>query len=816
MLPGVTRELPRGTVTFLFTDVEGSTRLLHELGAEEYAAALAEHRRVIRDACSAHGGVEVDTQGDAFFFAFPTAPGARAAAGALVEGLASGPIRVRVGLHTGTPLVTAEGYVGDDVHRAARIAACGHGGQVLASATTAALVDGDLHDLGDHRFKDLTAPERVYQLGEADFPPLKTLHQTNLPIPSTPFLGRERELEEIVALLSREDVRLLTLTGPGGTGKTRLALQAAGALSDRFPHGVWWVPLAALDDPDLVLESASSQLGAKVDLAAHIADKRMLLLFDNFEHVAAAADGLASLLEACPGLELLVTSRAPLHLSGEQEYPVPPLAHDEAIDFFAARASASDPAFEADDATDEICRRLDDLPLALELAAARVKALSARQILDRLERRLSLLTGGARDAPVRQRTLRATIEWSHDQLTQEEQRLFARLAVFAGGCTLEAAEEVCQADLDTLQSLVENSLLRFTNERYWMLETIREYAAEQLDGSGERASLLERLGQHLVSRAVADGAPLFRHKQAEVYTRVELEHPNTRAVMEWALSERPELASELVAYLGDVWSTRGHLRETRDWIDSVLRAPEAASDRIRAWVLIHASDVRKSVGDVEGAAEACEELVRMADNPSIDPLTVASALADLSDFARDRDELRQASEYAERSLEFRATHGLPGARAVNSLAEIALEEGDLERAERLFERAAGDYARIGHHHNYTWALLGLGDVARRRGDFRRSGERLREALEIAVRLGDQAAVGEVLQAFAGLESDRARPARAAMLWGAGERLQDEWGVAVTLRRYRDLDVSELPADALAAGAAMDVDEAVAYALSPGD
>jgi len=248
------RDLPSGTVTFLFTDVEGSTRLLHELGAEGYAEALAEHRRVVREACVTEGGVEVDTQGDAFFFAFPTAPGAVVAASAFTEVLASGPIQVRVGLHTGSPLLTDEGYVGDDVHRAARIAASGHGGQVLVSASTAALVELELRDLGEHRFKDLSAPERVYQLGDTAFSPLRTLHQTNLPVPQTPFLGREKELGEVIALVARDDVRLVTLTGPGGTGKTRLAAQAVGALADAYPHGVFWVPLASIRDPELVLQ----------------------------------------------------------------------------------------------------------------------------------------------------------------------------------------------------------------------------------------------------------------------------------------------------------------------------------------------------------------------------------------------------------------------------------------------------------------------------------------------------------------------------------------------------------------------------------
>src|SRR5215210_5755408 len=362
------RDLPSGTVTFLFTDVEGSTNLLRDLGAESYGEALLEHRRVLREAFSAHGGVEVDTQGDAFFVAFPTASGALAAAAAAQEGLSTTLIRVRMGLHTGTPHVDEEGYVGVDVHRAARIAAAGHGGQVLVSASTAALLGtGGLRDLGEHRLKDLSAPERIYQLGEEDFPPLKSLYRTNLPIPATPFLGREHELAEVCALL--EDARLLTLTGPGGTGKTRLGLQAAAEAAERYRDGIFWVPLAPLRDSELVLVTAGQVLGAKDGLAEHLADKSLLLLFDNFEHVVEAAPGLSALLASCPNVHLLVTSRELLRVPGEQAYPVPPLEPEDGAKLFVARARAARPSFVASEVVPELCARLENLPLALELAA---------------------------------------------------------------------------------------------------------------------------------------------------------------------------------------------------------------------------------------------------------------------------------------------------------------------------------------------------------------------------------------------------------------------------------------------------------------
>ncbi len=476
------RELPSGTVTFLFTDVEGSTKLLHRLGTERYAEALAEHRRVLREAFGRHGGVEVDTQGDAFFVAFATAPAALSAA---QDAQAALPIPVRMGLHTGTPLLTDEGYVGTDVHRAARIAAAGSGRQVLVSSTTAALAGTDaLRDLGEHRLKDLAAPERIYQLGPEEFPPLKSLYRTNLPVPATPFVGRERELGEVQELLARDDVRLLTLTGPGGTGKTRLALHAAGEAADAYPDGVFWVPLAPLRDPGLMVEHAAQVLGASDSLADHVADKRLLLLLDNFEHIIAASNDLERLRASCPNLRLLVTSRELLGLPGEQAYPVPPLEPADATALFVTRARAVKPDFEPDEATAEVCARLEQLPLAVELAAARIRLLSPAQLLDRLSSRLDLLKA-ARGLDPRQQTLRATIEGSHDLLDEHDRRLFARLAVFAGGCALEAAEDVCEADLDTLQSLVDKSLVRVREDnRFSMLETIREYALERLESAG--------------------------------------------------------------------------------------------------------------------------------------------------------------------------------------------------------------------------------------------------------------------------------------------------------------------------------------------
>ena len=355
---------------------------------------------------------------------------------------------------------------------------------LVSSSTAQLLASSSSRDLGEHRLKDLSAPERIYQLGDGEFPALKSLYRTNLPVPATPFLGREEELAEVLSLLSSEDTRLLTLTGPGGTGKTRLALQAAAEASEAFPDGVWWVPLAPLRDPALVLETAAQVVGSKNGLAEHVSDKSMLCLFDNFEQVVDAGAELAGLLASCPNLEVLVTSRERLRVRGEQTYPVPPLAESDGVALFSARARAVDPAFTSDEAVEELCLRLDELPLALELAAARTALFSPGQLLERLSERLDLLKGD-RDADPRQQTLRATIEWSYDLLSEEEQALFARLSVFAGGCTYEAAEQIADADPDTLQSLLDKSLVRKRESeaepRYWMLETIREYAAERLE-----------------------------------------------------------------------------------------------------------------------------------------------------------------------------------------------------------------------------------------------------------------------------------------------------------------------------------------------
>jgi predicted ATPase/class 3 adenylate cyclase len=552
-------DLPTGTVTFLFTDVEGSTRLLHELGTEAYAAALAEHRRVVREACAGHGGVEVDTQGDAFFFAFPTAPSALAAAAEFTDALAGGPLHVRVGVHTGTALATGEGYVGPDVHRAERIAAAAHGGQVLVSEATAALVEDVLLPLGKHRLRDLLEPVHLFQLGRRDFPPPTSLSSTNLPEPPTPFVGRDRELTDVLAQLRAPHVRLLTLTGPGGTGKTRLALQVAAEATGDYPGGVFWVPLQALRDPAHVEASIAQAVDASGDLVVHLASKRALLVLDNFEHVIRAAPYVGDLSARLPDLRLVVTSREPLHVAAEHEYAVPPLREAEAVALFGERARAVKHGWADDDAALAICQRLDCLPLALELAAARVKLLSTDELFQRLAQRLPLLTGGPRDAPERQRTLRATIAWSYELLTADEQRVFARLASFVGGCTLEAAEEVCETELDVIAALIDKSLLRREGERYVMLETIGEYARERFEESDDVEETRRRHADYYLrlARSVED---LIRSPQAAaLLDRLERDHDNLQAALSWLSTSTPDRGLRLA-----VWGLAGRLHTIGD------------------------------------------------------------------------------------------------------------------------------------------------------------------------------------------------------------------------------------------------------------
>ncbi len=414
-----------------------------------------------------------------------------------------------------------------------------------------------------HRLKDFTEAVSLYQLGAGRFPPLRTISNTNLPVPLSSFVGREREVGEVVALIREEGARLVTLAGPGGTGKTRLALEAAGELVGECGAGVFWVSLAAVREPTLVLDAIAQTLGAKQELAAHIGEKQLLLVLDNLEQVVESAVELAALLRACPNLRLLVTSRELLRVDGERVYPVPALAERDAMELFCARARIG-PA----DAIADLCGRLDNLPLALELAAARVSVLTPAQILERISQRLDLFRAG-RDADARQQTLRATIAWSYDLLSTDEQDLFVRLAVFRGGCTLESAEQAADADVGALQSLLDKSLLRRTGGRFWMLETIREYARELLQDGSEADVIRGRHADHYLALAKLAYPERFDRGLTWVL-RLEPEHDNLRAALDYLRDHDRMECLQLAGALGWFWLARAHLAEGSRRLEDAL------------------------------------------------------------------------------------------------------------------------------------------------------------------------------------------------------------------------------------------------------
>ena len=700
-------DLPTGTVTFLFTDVEGSTKLLHELGAEAYADALAEHRRVVREACVAEGGVEVDTQGDAFFFAFPSAPGAAAAAQAMTEAFAPGRIHLRIGLHTGTPVVTDEGYVGDDVHLAARVAASGYGGQVVLSQATGALLDSHtLTDLGEHRLKDIEGAVAIIQLGERSFPPLKTISNTNLPRPASTFIGRTAELADVL-LLVEDGSRLVTLTGPGGSGKTRLALEVAATLVPEYKAGAFWVGLASLRDPALVTATISQTIGSTNGLAEHIGEREMLLLLDNLEQVIEVAPEISALLPACPNLTLLITSRELLRVQGEVEYEVPPLTSPEAVSLFCARSR-----LEPSDEITELCARLDDLPLALELAAARTKAFSPRQIREHLAEGLDLLRGG-RDADPRQQTLQATIEWSYSLLSDEEQRLFRALSVFSGGCALVAAQAVADADLDTLQSLVEKSLLRVTNERYWMLETIREYARERLHEAGEGAGMRDRHARYYLGGLEEKWQEAMTPK-AETQAWYGTEVDNLRAMVARLSEVAPTEGARASNMLFRFWKTRGMFAEARERLESVVTL-DGLSDEVRAETLARLAEMCERLGDLDGAATAAAEALTLSA-----PATNARVVALLITSARevDRGNVDKGIRLARQAVEdAKGTDALRHVSTLGDLGETLVQAGMHAEARAVMVEAVEEARRHGLEANVTWGLAQLGILDLVEGDY---------------------------------------------------------------------------------------------------
>ncbi|MDX6474660.1 MAG: hypothetical protein QOH95_171 [Gaiellaceae bacterium] len=812
----MTPDLPTGTVTFLFTDVKGSTKLLHEVGDRRYAELLAAHHRLLREVWARHGGVEVDTAGDAFFVAFGRASDALAAAEAAQAELETGPVRVRMGLHTGEPLLTETGYVGYDVHRAARIAAVAHGGQVVISRTTAELGGVPTHDLGEHRLKDLAEPQRLYQLGTGTFPPLRSLHQVHLPVQPAPLIGRERELAELASRVRER--RVVTLTGPGGTGKTRLALQLAAEVAHDFPDGVWWISLAALRDPALVVPTIASSLGAGADLPAFIGDKRLLLLLDNLEQVIASAASLAELVAATSNLRLVITSRQPLRIAGECEVDIAPLPLESAVALFTERAGEVRQGLAAGPEIAEICRRLDCLPLALELAAARTRSLTAPALLERLDRRLTLLTGGRRDAPERQRTLRATIAWTYELLDDDERALFARLGVFEGGCSLDAAERLGGASLDVLESLVEKSLVRRSGERYFMLETIREFAVEQLDPNDDLRRRHAEWVRDLVERLEPD---LTGPRQEVAIAAYRADFDNVRAAFGHASGEGSfELAARIAGASWYFLYVLARYLEGRRLLG--LADVEGLSPAVRAKVLDGRSAMESMVGNDAFAIELSETALSIRRTLG-EPRGIMRGLITAAS-ARERGGDPTGAVLYEECVDLATREGDTWfqALALTNLGSVALIRNEALRAEQLL-RAAGElwpglgdrFTAVATQTNLAAALLLQGKRDAALAEYRAAVAVWREldATEGLFWCAEGLALAAAAEA----------PDVAARIGGAVSRACEELGYTlpdqeeIWHQRWRSLVRERLDHDELARleveGRAMTLDEALDYALS---
>lgn len=789
------RHLPDGTVTLLFTDIEGSTRLLQQVGTQHYAALLQESRRLLRTAFERWNGQEVDTQGDAFFVVFARAGDAVCAAVDIQRALAAHPwpqdavMRVRIGLHTGEPQRFAEGYVGLDIHHAARIMSAGHGGQTLLSRETSDLVEQSLPDgvqlqnLGEHRLKDLQRPSHLFQLVIAGlpstFPPLRTLDSqlTNLPIESTPFIGREREVEALRHLLVRPEVRLLTLTGPGGIGKTRLALQVAAEVSDKYPDGVFVVPLAPVTNPEQVVEVTAQVLSIPHVGTSSLFDqmqrvlksKKLLLVLDNFEHVAAAALMVAELLATCSSLKIMVTSRVALHVRAEHEFTVPPLSlpdlkrlpdlvsfsQYEAVALFIERAQAVKLTFELTEnnapAVAAICARLDGLPLAIELAAARIKFFTPQALLSRLDQGSAILAGGARDLPSRQQTLRNTIQWSYDLLDEAEQRLFRQLSVFVDGCTLEAVEAVCIAQgeqaldmLDRVLSLVDKSLLRQEEQeeeqpRFMMLQTIREYGWECLQQYGETASTQQAHALYYLHLAEA-AEPYLRGPQQERYLRhLEREQENLRAALHWATANQvAALALRLCVACWWFWFNRGELHEGRRWLEATLHMPNDDIDpELRIKALYAAGHLAFTLDETAIARERLEESVALA-RQSGDSRCLAQALSYLGTTICEQGDLEAGCALLQESVTLARETGEQWvyAKSLLTLGRMLWVRDDRATARPLMEESLKVFEQIGDKHGLAEATYRLSGFLLDQGTLKLSIPLMRRSLTLAREIND--------------------------------------------------------------------------------
>jgi predicted ATPase/serine/threonine protein kinase/DNA-binding CsgD family transcriptional regulator len=857
-----TNHLPTGTVTLLFTDIEKSTLLLQQLGSR-YASVLTAYRDLLRTAVQQWHGHEVDMPGDSFFAVFARATDAVSAAAAAQrslnthawpEGVA---VRVRMGLHTGEPERSSAGYTGLDVHYAARLTSAAHGGQVLLSRTTQELVAHDLpegvflRDMGVYHLKDFRAPKRLFQLLiadlPADFPPLRTLDArfNNLPVQLTSLIGREQEVVAVCTLLQREDVRLVTLTGTGGIGKTRLSLAVATELLESFADGACFVPLASINDPTLVVPTIARLLGleqthtgagsAQVDmeyLKAFLQEKHFLLVLDNFEQVVQAAPDLTELLVTCPHLTILVTSRAALHLQGEQEFPVPPLAFPRRIQFpasddlvqyaaiilFLQRALAIKPDFALTKANilaiSAICKHLDGLPLAIELAAARIKVLPPQALLQRLTHRLTVLTGGTQDAPARQQTLRNTIAWSYNLLDEAEQQLFRRLSVFVGGCTLEAIEAISDAFeqgaaqvLDGVASLIDKSLLQQSEQegdepRLAMLETIREFGLEYLTSSGEMEQTRQAHAEYYLHLAEESEAQLFGAEQERWFDRLEREHDNLRAALEWAVhqgeaGQRIELALRLGGALAEFWSVRGYINEGRPWLERALASSLGATVSIRAKALKDAAWLAVMQDDGSQAEKLYEESLRLYQEIG-ETRGMAWSLFWLG-WLRNDYALLEESRVLSRSVGDKVTFAHAGV----ALGSMAFDQGDYAMARSLFEESVALFEEMGNKEDMAWALRNLGRVLFAQGDEARAYALAEESLALCRELHDKISSAYTLDLLGRFALSLGKVTTARSLLEEGLALFRELGT----RRHVAQVLSHV-----ASVAAMQGDDTVAHAL----
>jgi len=794
---------PTGRVVFLFTDIEGSTRRWEQY-PDLMKVALARHDQILRAAIESHRGYVFKTIGDAFCAAFPepaVALAATLAAQRSIEGETwdvPGGIHVRMALHAGETVEREGDYFGPPVNRVARLLSAGHGGQTLLSAAMEELVRANLpagvtlRDMGERRLKDLGQPERIFQVDApelpASFPPLKTLdaRPNNIPLQPNLLVGREAEVGQAQKLLLRPGVRILTFSGPGGTGKTRLALQVAADMIDVFDDGAYFVPLADVRDPDLFASTVAHAMNMREEGARPVVEqlkeliggKRILLVLDNFEQVLPAAPVVSDLLSACPQLEILVTSRAVLRLSGEHEFPVPPLGLPRmrhlppvevllrdfpAVALFVQRAAAVKPDFalteENKQTVAEICTRLDGLPLGIELAASRIKLLPPQMMLTKLESALKLLTGGARDLPARQQTLRGAIAWSYDLMEPGERTLWQRLSVFQGGCSFEAAEAVCNADgtldvLDGLGSLADQSLLRQGEQeelhgepRFTMLLTLREFAAERLQESGEEGEIRSQHAAFFRRMAQASEPELTGPRQDALLDHLAAEHDNLRGALDWLVRENPEAALEMAGSLWRFWELRSHFGEARERLDEVLDlAPEASSNRAKA--LRGAGIIAYNLGDYPTArrrALESQEIWRAGG----DHAGVADSYTDLGIIETDVGDYVKARAHHEMALGLRTDmkdhRGV--ARSSSNLGQIAERLGEFETARSYYEQSLSTRRKAQDRSGVATALMNLGNLARRQGDYSTARERYDESLAIRRGLGHVQGMASALNAL---------------------------------------------------------------------